>query len=417
MLPEDFIDYTSKLFGEQRWQAFLSSFREDVPVSIRINPFKVSREQEKEILAELSAESTAVPWCCNAFWLSSRPRFTSDPLFHAGAYYVQEAGSMFLDRVLRTYVSEPVTMLDLCAAPGGKSTLARAALPESSLLFTNEPDRHRANILMENMVKQGHEGVVVTNCYAEDYAKERIAFDVILVDAPCSGEGLFRRDNAAIGEWSMRNVRKCAELQQSILRDIWNALAPGGLLVYSTCTFNVMENEENVLFLMREYGAEVLPVPVEAEWGICPSLHAELTEPVYRFIPGTTKSEGLFMSVLRKPGTLSPAIPDKQKILSKIKKGIHILYDGVPRGEQKGRDIIPSHAEALAINNHGGYPIAKVSKDEALRYLHREPLVLPSDTPRGFVMLAYHGLPLGFVKNIGNRANNLYPKEWAIRSL
>ena len=414
MLPTEFSEYTSRIFGEERWEKYLRSFQEDTPVSIRLNPFKIDA-QHLHLIGEGAEE---VPWCRNAWWLKSRPRFTSDPLFHAGAYYVQEAGSMFLDTVIKTYITSPVCMLDLCAAPGGKSTLSMASLPEGSLLFTNEPDRRRSNILLENIIKQGHRNVVVTNNYAEAYRDGNIEFDVVLVDAPCSGEGLFRRDNAAIEEWSVKNVRKCAELQRSILSDIWNALKPGGLMIYSTCTFNLLEDEENVMFLSKEYGAEVLPVPIAEEWGITGSLHPDCHAPVYRFIPGVTKSEGLFLAVVRKPGVLQPTFPEKTKIMAKLKNKLHILYDGEPRGEKKGKDIVPAHAEALAIMPvEKAYPTVELSLEDALRYLHHESLTLPPEHPRGYLIVSYQGLSLGFVKNLGNRANNLYPKEWAIRVL
>lgn len=318
---------------------------------------------------------------------------------------------MFLDTVLRQYGGEePVTMLDLCAAPGGKSTLARAALPEGSLLFSNEPDRKRANILVENLQKQGHPDVRITNCFARDYARSRQMFDIILTDVPCSGEGMFRRDHGAIDEWSLQNVMKCAELQRSIVSDIWPCLRPGGLFIYSTCTFNTHEDEENVRWIMENLGADILPVDTEVGWGITGSLLEGFTHPVYRFIPGTTRSEGLFMAVLRKHGSSPKVKPSTTKL--------RLLYDGKPQGEQKGKDIIPAHAEAISIAfDRDKYPMVELSLDDARRYLHREAITLPADTPRGYVVVTYHNYPLGFMKNIGNRANNLYPKEWAIRKL
>lgn len=407
--PKEFIEYTSRLFGEERWQKFLGSFSQETPVSVRYNPFKPVSD---------IFDGESVPWCKDAYWLKDRPKFTLDPLLHAGAYYVQEAGSMFLDQVLRQYVSTPVCMLDLCAAPGGKSTLARAALPEGSLLISNEPDRRRANILMENMQKQGHRDVYVTNNYAKDFRASRIMLDVILTDVPCSGEGMFRRDEGAIKEWSVQNVRKCAELQRSIVEDIWHCLRPGGLLIYSTCTFNLQEDEENVRWIMEELGADILPVKTRQEWGITGSLLDGFEVPVYRFIPGITRSEGLFMCVLRKHGESQTCHRPAEKQLKRLR----ILSDGAPKGERKGKDIIPSHAEALLAPLHIGgmdnaYPCVGLSLEDALRYLHHEAIVLPDDTPKGYVAVTYNGLKLGFVKNLGNRANNLYPKEWAIRNL
>ena len=413
MLPPDFIEYTQRLFGDERWQRYLNAFDESSPVSIRLNPFKT------EAFPFKSASKTLVPWCRNAYYIEGeRPNFTLDPLLHAGAYYVQEASSMFLDHVLRhlsTINPQPSNVLDLCAAPGGKSTLLRAVLPDDIMLYSNEPDRRRANILMENMQKQGHPQVTVTNNFASDYAKSGLMFDLILADVPCSGEGMFRKDAATINEWSPQNVMKCQTLQRSIISDIWQCLNPGGMLIYSTCTFNTRENEENIQWIMQQLGAEAVPVPVEAEWHITGSLLPNFHEPVYRFIPGITKGEGLFMAVLQKKG--GDAINDRH---AKIKgaSSLHILSSGSPQPVVKGKKIIPAHAEALLINTPAEkYARVELSKEDALRYLHHEAIVLPETAPRGYVIVTYSSLPLGFVNNIGNRANNLYPKEWKIRNL
>ena len=480
-LPKEFIDYTSSLFGEERWKNYLASFDEAVPVSVRLNPFKcrptrplpppspVEREPEcsKDSLfkgdiydfigddcdriGSLSTGEgggrgriTPVPWCRNAYYLSERPNFTLDPLLHAGVYYVQEAGSMFLDEVLRTLSGSLPTgegggrgrscALDLCAAPGGKSTLLRAALPDDCVLYSNEPDRRRANILMENMQKQGHPNVIVTNNYAIDYQKSGHTFDLIVCDVPCSGEGMFRKDHDSIGEWSLQNVMKCASLQRSIIEDIWPCLNEGGVMVYSTCTFNLHEDEENVKWICETLGAELIPIEVREEWNITGSLLKGWDKPVYRFIPGTTKGEGLFMAVLKKTpqppkgvfvdsNNPSKASLQQKKVSKKLPLGgmgglLRILSDGHPVGTQKGKNIIPAHAEALLINlPKDKYPFAELSKEDALKYLHHEAIVLGADVPKGFVIVTYQGHPLGFVKNIGNRANNLYPQEWKIRNL
>lgn len=403
-LPKEFEDYTRTLVGEDRWQRYIAAFDEPTPVSIRLNPFKV-----KEGDMDMSAMQP-VPWCRNAFYLDRRPDFTMDPLLHAGVYYVQEASSMFLDNVLRQYMPADVTMaLDLCASPGGKSTLLRAALPDDAQLYCNEPDRRRANILMENIQKQGHPKVCVTNNYAIDYQRSRLVFDLILCDVPCSGEGMFRKDSGAIGEWSMQNVMKCASLQRSIIEDIWQSLKPGGLLVYSTCTFNLHENEENVKWICESLGAEILPVDVMAEWNIIGNMMPGWDAPVYRFMPGTTRGEGLFMAVLRKAS--DDVLSGKVQL-----KSLKILSDGKPQPIVKGKNLIPDHAEALQYTlPDGKYPKTELSLDNALRYLHHEALVLPPDVPKGIVVVTYKSHPLGFVKNIGNRANNLYPQEWKIR--
>ena len=468
-LPKEFIDYTSSLFGEERWKNYLASFEESVPVSVRLNPFKAPLQlprggglfDSNETLTENpdnekmylkfspsgeieGGRITPVPWCRNAYYLSERPNFTLDPLLHAGVYYVQEAGSMFLDAVLRTLSGSLSTgedggrglgsALDLCAAPGGKSTLLRAALPDDCVLYSNEPDRRRANILMENMQKQGHPNVIVTNNYAIDYQKSGHTFDLIVCDVPCSGEGMFRKDHDSIGEWSLQNVMKCASLQRSIIEDIWPCLNDGGVLVYSTCTFNLHEDEENVKWICETLGAELIPIEVREEWNITGSLLKGWDKSVYRFIPGTTKGEGLFMAVLKKTpqppkgvfvdsNNPSKASLQQKKVSKKLPLGgmgglLRILSDGHPVGTQKGKNIIPAHAEALLINlPKDKYPFAELSKEDALKYLHHEAIVLDAEVPKGFVVVTYQGHPLGFVKNIGNRANNLYPQEWKIRNL
>ena len=265
-LPEDFITQTRAIMGNERFERYLEAFRQEAPVSIRLNPRKTAG------MAVVAGER--VPWCTQGYYLPTRPGFTFDPLLHAGCYYVQEASSMFLDEVLRQHLPsrDAVTALDLCAAPGGKSTLLRAALPEGSTLYSNEPMRQRAAILAENVEKWGYEGCIVTNNYPRDYRKAKMKFDVILCDVPCSGEGMFRKDEATISEWSLQNVEKCWRLQREIVADAWECLNEGGLFIYSTCTFNTKENEENVRWMLAEYDATLLPIETKAEWGITGSL-------------------------------------------------------------------------------------------------------------------------------------------------
>ena len=238
-LPSDFESYTRELLGSQLYDRLKTGLEApDAPTSVRLNPFKAGG---MDIAGRLC--DRVVPWCAQTGrYLMQRPNFTFDPLLHAGVYYVQEAGSMFVDLVVRTLIKQPATVLDLCAAPGGKSTALRAALPEGSLLFANEPMRTRAQILSENLQKFGHEDVVVTNNYPRDYRKSRLQFDAIFADVPCSGEGMFRKDDGARQEWSTQNVENCWHLQREIIGDIWDCLRPGGLLVNSTCTFKAHED-------------------------------------------------------------------------------------------------------------------------------------------------------------------------------
>lgn len=420
-LPKEFEEYTRSLMGEELYSKLISGLATTPPVSIRLNPFKVAKDAYLEDEEQLNGlQLTPVPWAKDGYLLSERPSFTLDPLFHAGAYYVQEASSMLLDFIIRQLVKEPVTMLDLCAAPGGKTTCAMAALPEGSILYSNEPIRTRANILAENVMKFGHPDIIVTNNYAKDYAKVKKTFDVILTDVPCSGEGMFRKDPNAINEWSTSNVDSCWKIQRSIVEDIWQCLKPGGILIYSTCTFNAHEDEENVQWIIDNLGADPIALEgVKEEWNITGALKGNL--PVYRFIPGKTKGEGLFMAVMRKKGEptqgSTPTILKKERKISMKEKGLKVMTHGINPPTQKGKKTIPDISLALSINQkENDYPHVDVDRQTAINYLRREAITLPADTPRGIVTITYKGLGLGFANNIGNRANNLYPQEWRIKT-
>ena len=384
-LPIDFTDMARRTMGEERFDCYLKAFETDAPVSIRLNPEKAK---------ELTADGERVPWCRNAYYLPQRPNFTYDPLLHAGCYYVQEAGSMFLDTVMQQWVSDaPVVMIDFCAAPGGKSLLARTALAAGSVMFSNEPMRNRANILAENVEKWGYADHFVTNNFPRDYRRAKMIADVVLCDVPCSGEGMFRKDEATIREWSMQNVEKCARLQREIVADAWSCLADGGLFIYSTCTFNTHEDEENIQWMLDELGAEVLPVKVDAAWNITGSLLDGFSQPVYRFIPGISKGEGLFLCVLRKGGAWQQG--HSLKSLRKSQQNLNIIY--CPKAQP---DMVK----------------VEVNYQQAMAYLRHEAITLGADVPRGMVGICFEGHLLGLAKNIGNRANNLYPKEWKIRT-
>ena len=390
-LPVAFTEKTRQLMGEERFERYLQSFEEEPPVSIRVNTLKMAEGSWK------IEDATPVPWCRNAFYLQKRPNFTMDPLLHAGCYYVQEAASMFLDEALRQVaVSPKLTALDMCAAPGGKSTLLRSALPKDCVLYSNEPIRNRANILLENVTKWGYENHIVTNNYPKDYRRSKLRFDLILCDVPCSGEGMFRKDEATIREWSEQNVEKCWQLQREIVDDAWACLNPGGLLIYSTCTFNTKENEENIRYFLEQYDdMEVVPVDIKPEWHITGSLLDGFHEPVYRFIPGITRSEGLFMCVLRKRGEKREVRGERSDQRQKQERALTILSP-----------LTTLHSPLQVL----------LTYHQAIAYLRHEALVLPEETPRGLVTVCFQDHPLGLVKNIGSRANNLYPKEWKIKT-
>lgn len=444
-LPNEFTTYTRQLMGEEIFHLLQEGLSGEAPTSIRVNPFK----------ATLPEDADSVPWCQEGLYLTSRPAFTFDPALHAGLYYVQEAASMFVCEVVRQLIDKPITMLDLCAAPGGKSTALRSVLPKGSLLFTNEPVKNRASILKENIIKFGHPDVIVTNNFPRDYRKAGLMFDAILADVPCSGEGMFRKDPGSIEEWSIQNVEKCRVLQRSIVEDIWPCLQPGGILIYSTCTFNAHEDEENASWIAEQLGAEFITLDIPEEWHITGSLVDSI--PVYRFIPGKTRGEGLFLTVLKKKGTQEnnrKAAKNAQKehynnnvhdlttqwlngsfscitekdflraipttwtsLYNNVKSKLHILHAGVGLGAIKGKAIAPDASLALSTSLRAdAFPTAELSYLDAIRFLRREPVELPQECPRGFVVVTYMGHPLGFEKNLGTRANNLYPQEWKIKS-
>ena len=457
-LPPSFIERTDRLLGKGNSQVLFDALGDEVPVGIRLNRLKTDLMPIGDLV------DAPVAWCEHGYYLKSRPNFTFDPLFHAGLYYVQEAASMFVSEVIRRLVDSPVTMLDLCAAPGGKSTAVRQSLPEGSVLFCNEPMVHRAAVLAENISKCGHPDMVVTRNLPAAYRSSGLRFDVILCDVPCSGEGMFRKDEAAIEGWSEDHVKEMAHLQRTIIEDIWPCLSPGGLLIYSTCTFNAEENEENLQWIMANFDATLITIETDPAWGIRSSAKPELGRGVYRFIPGFTRSEGLCMAVLRKGGTPSdlPTMKHEKKRnrkdrkaaspgdVSELRKGLlsaddfvlhvlgdslmaipkrwfdsyeqavdklHVLQGGVPVACRKGTQWIPDNALALSTAfDPKAFPAVDLDERQAIAYLRKESMTLPAGTPRGYVVVTFRQHPLGFVKNIGDRANNLLPQEWRIKS-
>ena len=451
-LPVPFEQSMRQLLGDG-YEAFREALLSEPAVSIRLNPNKWSGTVDYE----------PVPWASKGYYLPERPQFTFDPLLHGGGYYVQEASSMFVEQAVKQHLGEARVALDLCAAPGGKSTLLRSLLPDDCVLVSNEPMRPRAQVLAENIVKWGHPRSIVTSNFPADFTSLGPLFDLILVDAPCSGEGMFRKDEVAVSEWSPENVEVCWKRQREILSDIWPTLRAGGLLVYSTCTFNTAEDEENVRWMVDELGAELLPIHTDEAWGITQSLLSDVPN-AYRFLPGRTRGEGFFLAALRKPDNAPEdvaetkakknrknkdkrpiavvpaeckqwltdgdaytykvvenqvlAIPtDMEPLQNTLSECLYLLKSGIALAELKGRDAIPSHELAVSIAlNESAFPTYELTYDEALHYLHKEAVVLSSDMPRKFVIVTYRGIPLGFVKNLGNRANNLYPNEWRIRS-
>ena len=439
-LPEAFVIGTKNLLGDVEFQEFKEAFETISPTSIRVNN-KINYNPSDEQVA----------WCKSGFYLKERPLFTADPLLHAGVYYVQEASSMFLEEAVKQHFPNAHTVLDLCAAPGGKSTLLSQILPESSLLVSNEIIRSRAYILAENLIKWGNPNVVVTNNKPTDFELFPGFFDAIVVDAPCSGEGMFRKDAGSIDEWSENNVNQCVLRQRDIVTSVWDALKTDGIMVYSTCTFNRKENEENVQWICEELGSDALSIDLQENNAITQSDFG------YRFYPHKTKGEGFFISVIKKTSkqnrnyknknidkkgikfvqknqfsSLSLLEPDswiytfenniinayyKERIndFMVLKKELKCIYSGILLGEMKGVDFIPSINVAMSKKlNIDSIETVDVEYDKAISYLRKDAILIP-DSAIGYVLITYKGVGLGWVKNLGNRCNNLYPQEWRIR--
>ena len=447
--PKEFINILPA--GERN--ALLAALETEQEVSIRFN----SKTEDTESLVLESLECRAdgrVLWMDNAVYLDHRPQFTMDPFLHQGCYYVQEASSMFLAQAIRKCVNGPVQVLDLCAAPGGKSTLLAGLLPHGSLLISNEIQRSRAQILAENMIKWGRPGVMVTCNSPKQIGESSLMFDIIAVDAPCSGEGMFRKDEVAVRDWSLKNVEMCAARQREIIEDIWPSLKAGGYLIYSTCTFNRQEDEDNVRWIMERFGATPVDLNPDSKWNIAGSLTDDKL-PVYHFMQHRTRGEGFFLCLLRKPegstGLLKsrPFKGDSSKVPAECKgwlipdggyeffvknesvyalpsdlkddmwqagQELYALVPGIEVAVMKGRDWVPAHALAMSTAlNRDAFNTVEVTRQQALAYLHCDAVRL-DDVPRGIVLLTYKNIPLGFAKNIGNRANNMYPQEWRIRN-
>ncbi|RWY46279.1 methyltransferase RsmF C-terminal domain-like protein [Mucilaginibacter gilvus] len=413
--------------------------------SIRINPFKPSGiKTDKQ-----------VPWCADGYYLNTRPSFTFDPSFHAGAYYVQEASSMFIDHILKTIRPEkedPIKVLDLCAAPGGKSTLLNSALQSTDLLVANEIIKTRVPILTDNLSRWGTTNTIVTNNDPRDFTSLKGFFDVVLVDAPCSGSGMFRKDPAAMNEWSEGNVNLCHQRQERILADIYPAINEDGYLIYSTCSYSHQENEDILDWLCAEFSMESIRIPIYKEWGI-----VETESPLqkawgYRFYPGKVLGEGLFAACLRKKESTGGVSNYKnnahQKLaaaeldivrgyvnepddfyyfkvsddwlainrehkesLNMLHRQLYIKKSGVRIGKLAGRDLIPDHELALSLAiNKDAVLSTPLNKEQAIQYLRRDNIDITINA-KGWSLMEYEGLALGWAKLLPNRINNYYPKE------
>lgn len=402
-----------RTYGAAYAEPLIKALEDSAPVvSVRVN-------RAKSVAVPFGIGVDRVPWCADGFYLAERPVFSADPLWHCGAYYVQDASSMVYSRIVHAVVEKyfngigSLRYLDACAAPGGKSIAALEALPPDSFLVANEYDRRRANILLENLAKWGRTNVAVCLGDASRFSKLTAAFDIIAIDAPCSGEGMMRKDEEAVRQWSPSLMAECAFTQQKLLDALWPALRPGGVLIYSTCTFNRTENEDHVRYMINSYGAESIDLRLDEFDGVFKGF--DKGSHTYRFAPGHVDGEGLFVAALRKPGEGCHA--EYKDFVARLKKDVNVLRAGLPEGTPKGKDVEPPIELALATDiDNSSYPRLDLDYATAMSYLRGESLQnIPSETPRGYCLVCYSGVPLGFVKNIGRRANNLYPEAWRLR--
>ncbi|MCC8020224.1 MAG: rRNA cytosine-C5-methylase [Rikenellaceae bacterium] len=455
MFPEDFIRSLPGILTEEETGRLIEALWEEAPAAVRFNPYKLSAPPE----------GRQVPWCRYGFYTGERPAFTLDPLHHAGVYYVQEPSSMFVEHIVRELFPEPegLRILDLCAAPGGKTTLLSTLAGLEGLVVANETVSHRASVLAENVRRWGLGNVAVTANDPAHFSAVRDLFDIVLVDAPCSGEGMFRKNPEARRQWSLPNVEMCAVRQRKIVADAWSSLKPGGVLIYSTCTFNRTENEENAVWTAGNFDCSPVEVDCPPEWGITtvrtPAGQGEEIT-TYRFYPHRTEGEGFCVTVLRKsPGKARTSVKPLKKSpirevhgkekrglsgwvtqpgfmrfgavgddmygyyaaafddIVRLSGGLNVIYAGVAMGRIMKERLRPEHSLALFHDlNTSDIPACEVDLETALDYLRRKDI--PADGfAEGYNLVTYGGHGLGWVKKIGARVNNLLPKELRIMNL
>lgn len=446
MISEIFLQQIRQILPNEA-EDFFQSLNTDSPTSIRFNPLK-------KYSGPLEGEK--IPWALDGIYLHERPSFTLDPAFHAGAYYVQEASSMVLEQILKQSVNlnEDLLALDLCGAPGGKSTHIQSLLSNGSLLISNEVIKSRANILAQNITKWGLPNMVITNNDPSHFDRLNVQFDVIVVDAPCSGEGLFRREPEAMNEWSPDAVKLCATRQQRILADIWPALKPGGVLIYSTCTYNSLENEDNLKWLQEQMDAEGISLDLDNGWGFTKTQTSGIDG--FHSYPHKVKGEGFFITAVRKTEgsekklrkqkkllsfackqeiesichwikeadqfdfikhkDLFIAIPNQWKdVIQDLNSNLYIISEGISIGRLKGKKLIPNEGLAFSTAlDHTRLQTFDLSLEEALNYLRKENFDFEA-MANGWNLITYQGLGLGWANRIQQRVNNYYPTNWRIR--
>lgn len=454
-LPEQFINNLLEVVTQNELDNFVSSITKEPIISFRKNPYK-----------QTTLDGDRVAWCESGRYLERREQFTLDPEFHGGAYYVQEASSMFLEQLFNQVITkelkEEITVLDLCAAPGGKTTHIASLVGENSLVVANETISARSKILEENVVKWGLGNVIVTSSDPKQFGSLTQLFDVLSIDAPCSGEGMFRRVEDAVSQWSQSNVELCVQRQRRIISDSFNSLKEGGFLIYSTCTFNKKENEENLEWITQNFEVEGVEVKIDEKWGVVKTVTNGING--FRFYPHKCKGEGMFISIMRKKFNggdthieqrknyksryVDISVKEKQliskwlkdsdkftyvkdekniiKIYNKnytqlfknLEQYVKIIYEGVELGQFFKDDFKPSHPLALFIGAEfeNNLAITEISKEDAQNFLRKKDIDYLL-FENGINLVLFGKIPIGFIKRIEKRCNNLYPKEYRIVNL
>ncbi len=463
-LPNPFVERMRLQLGAD-YEAFVEALNDAPPTSLRLNPQKPGASFEG---------TSPIPWARDGFYLDERPSFFKNPLIYAGAFYVQEASSMLIAQAAD--FTRDLRILDLCAAPGGKSTLLASQMRAGSTLVSNELVRNRAAILEENLSRWGNPNVVITHNHPRDFAGIQNAFDLVVVDAPCSGEGMFRKDPKVISHWSPKMVQDCADRQREILTDVIGALAPAGRLIYSTCTYNPTENEAIIQWLLDQVpGMRVVPLDFPAAWGLTPGTTAGFSPAMrhtFHAYPHKTKGEGFFLACLEKVGSSGKSTMDANRNAKSNKKrppareredlqaatrrqrellgtwmdrpddytyyikgetafavpAVHVeqlagiggqlnpIKIGIKMGELKREQLVPDHDLAMSERQSADIPTSELDLEQALRFLKRTELHQDHPGWIGWGIVRYQGRNLGWIKALQGRINNHFPKEMRIRS-
>lgn len=455
--PKQFVENIKTMLTDKQAELFFEAITREPVVSLRKNPYKNTKS---------SLSDDKIQWCEEGVYLKNRVSFTLDPLFHAGGYYVQEASSMFIEQFFRQAIlpafERDITVIDLCAAPGGKTTHIASLIGRDSLVIANETIASRSKILEQNIIKWGTGNVIVTSSDPSSFSHLASVADVLLIDAPCSGEGMFRRLDEAVNEWSESNVELCASRQQRIIADSYESLKEGGFLIYSTCTFNSRENEDNVRWIFENFDVEPVDIDIKEEWGVTKVMVDGVN--CFRFFPHLCRGEGFFAAIFRRKGEPSSSRVKKRKgyksryrpltakekaevckwvkddenlffmadeasvvygfnaeykeCFEDIEQYLKIVYPALCLGQLFRNDFKPLHPMALYVELNENAPVVRkdITKDDALDYLRKKDID-PLQFEQGVNLIFFEGLPIGFIKRIGNRLNNLYPKEYRIMNL